>query len=300
MTINNDNKRFSFSGHESFQCRSLWLKKGYDFIVNKNSFNEEEAVVKLGVGKNMVASIRFWMKAFDLLDNDDNLTEIAHKIFSDIDGWDAYLEDEATLWLLHFHLIHKGFATTYDLLFNELRKGKIEFTKENFISFVNRKAEVLKLPSPSVKTIIADFDVMVKMYIRTNAHSNDREESFSGILSELDLIKNFNRGDFEYYVIEQTEKSQIPAEILFYGILLGTDNDLTIDFTKIEQDYNNVGNIFAINRTGLIEKIQEITDIFRDDVVFSDQAGIRQLQFKNKRLQPLDVLKNYYEKIYAE
>lgn len=62
-----ENKRFSFSGHESFQCRSLWLKKGYDFINSGKSFNDEDAVVILGVGKNMVASIRYWMKAFDLL-----------------------------------------------------------------------------------------------------------------------------------------------------------------------------------------------------------------------------------------
>ena len=47
-------KRLVFSGHESFQCRNLWLKKGYDFIKNGNSFNDEDAVVKLGVGKNMV------------------------------------------------------------------------------------------------------------------------------------------------------------------------------------------------------------------------------------------------------
>lgn len=27
------NTNFTFSGHESFPCRSLWLKKGYDFVV---------------------------------------------------------------------------------------------------------------------------------------------------------------------------------------------------------------------------------------------------------------------------
>ncbi len=25
--------KYSFSGHESFACKSLWLKKGYDFVV---------------------------------------------------------------------------------------------------------------------------------------------------------------------------------------------------------------------------------------------------------------------------
>ena len=54
---------YKFSGHESFPCKSLWLKKGYDFVANKNDFNSPDAVITLGVGKNMVASIRFWLRA---------------------------------------------------------------------------------------------------------------------------------------------------------------------------------------------------------------------------------------------
>ena len=44
--------RYSFSGHESFHCKSLWLKKGYDFICNKKHFADTDSVVELGVGKN--------------------------------------------------------------------------------------------------------------------------------------------------------------------------------------------------------------------------------------------------------
>lgn len=62
-------ERYVFSGHESFPCKSLWLKKGYDFVSEDNDFNSADAVVKLGVGKNMVASIRYWMKAFGLTDS---------------------------------------------------------------------------------------------------------------------------------------------------------------------------------------------------------------------------------------
>ena len=59
-----ENKRFPFSGHESFQCRSLWLKKGYDFINSGKSFNDEDAVVILGVGKNMVALHKILNESF--------------------------------------------------------------------------------------------------------------------------------------------------------------------------------------------------------------------------------------------
>ena len=63
MSINKV-KKYTFSGHESFPCKTLWLKKGYDFVVAGNDFNSPEAVIGLGVGKNMVASIRFWSILF--------------------------------------------------------------------------------------------------------------------------------------------------------------------------------------------------------------------------------------------
>jgi hypothetical protein len=52
-----------FSGHESFHCRPFWLKKGFDHIKSDQPFNDY-AGIELGVGKNMVGSIRFWLKSF--------------------------------------------------------------------------------------------------------------------------------------------------------------------------------------------------------------------------------------------
>lgn len=73
--------RYSFSGHESFHCKSLWLKKGYDFICNKKHFADTDSVVELGVGKNMVSAIRYWLKAFSLT-KEDTLTDLAEYIFN--------------------------------------------------------------------------------------------------------------------------------------------------------------------------------------------------------------------------
>ena len=84
--------RYSFSGHESFYCKSLWLKKGYDFLLLEYNFNAPDAVAELGVGKNMVSSIRYWLKSFGLT-IDDKLTEIAHYLFHPKTGKDKYGED---------------------------------------------------------------------------------------------------------------------------------------------------------------------------------------------------------------
>ena len=115
--------KYTFSGHESFTCKTLWLKKGYDFIRNNNSFNSPDSVVALGVGKNMVASIRYWMRAFGLTENDEPLT-IADYLFDSNQGKDPYMEDLGTLWLLHFLLVSTCEATLYHILFTQLQRDR--------------------------------------------------------------------------------------------------------------------------------------------------------------------------------
>ena len=69
-----------FTGHETFVVRTFWPKKGYDFIKKGGTFSAENAVVDLGVGKNMVASIQFWMKALGIFnDGKKELTEIKYR-----------------------------------------------------------------------------------------------------------------------------------------------------------------------------------------------------------------------------
>src|SRR5690606_8041096 len=103
--------KFTFSGHDSFQCRQLWLKKGYDFVQEGKSFNAEDAVIQLGVGKNMVSSIRFWLKAFQIIYHKEIPTEFGQRLFDEENGYYAYLEDEASLWILHHQLVTNGLAS---------------------------------------------------------------------------------------------------------------------------------------------------------------------------------------------
>jgi hypothetical protein len=269
-----------FSGHESFQCRQLWLKKGYDFMRRNKSFNDEDAVVELGVGKNMVDSIRFWMRAFNLLTTSDELTDFAIRLFSD-DGYDPYIEDEGTLWLLHYQLVKKGYSSSYSIIFNELRREKIEFNKDNFISYVKRKIEINHHLPVSEKTLKEDFSVFSKMYLQSDSQSKDREDNFSGLLTELNLIKSIYKNKEEYFIIENSERTEIPDEILLYAILDNEKFELSVNLSTLEQNYNSVGSVFAINRPGLLSKIENITSKF-PEIIFNDNAGIKELQFKRK------------------
>ena len=76
MELNAPSKKATFSGHETFHCKGLWLKKGYDFVKEGHSFNDEDAVVSLGVGKNMVSSIRYWLRAFGVINQDNEISPL--------------------------------------------------------------------------------------------------------------------------------------------------------------------------------------------------------------------------------
>src|SRR5688500_9392284 len=59
---------FSFTGHETFVFRHRWLTKAVAAVgADPTIFNRDDAIVRLGVGKNMVRSIRHWGLATGVL-----------------------------------------------------------------------------------------------------------------------------------------------------------------------------------------------------------------------------------------
>jgi hypothetical protein len=293
MTIvDTDSIKFTFSGHDSFQCRQLWLKKGYDYIQSKKSFNDEDAVVKLGVGKNMVSAIRYWMKAFNIIDGKDKPTEFGTKLF-DNDGYDPFLEDDASLWLLHYQLVNTGIASTYSIIFNEFRKEKLFFNKDTFVNYLKRIREAEKNLIFNDNTVADDFIVFVKMY-QNSEGSRDVEDSFSGILSEIGLLKTIGKGKDEQYHIENNERDKLPEAVLLFSILDNPSYGDSIGLNSLEHDNNSPGSIFCLNRSGLTNKISEIVHDSKQ-ITFTDHAGIKELQFK-KKPNAYSILDTYYGK----
>lgn len=285
--------KYTFSGHDSFQCRQLWLKKGFDFVIEGKSFNTEEAVIQLGVGKNMVSSIRFWLKAFNIINNKDIPTEFGVRLFDDENGYDPFLEDEASLWLLHYQLVKNGFSSIYTVIFNEFRKEKLFFSKENFVNYVKRISENNPYLNFNENTVGKDFTVFVNLY-KNDPESKDIEDSFSGILSEIELLKTTGKGKDEQFYIENSERDNLSDSILLYSILDNPNYGNSISLNSLEFDLNSPGSIFALNRSGLVNKISDLADDFKD-ITFTDQAGIKELQFKRKA-DAYTILDQYYGK----
>ena len=88
----------TFSGHETFPFRYPWLKKGLDAVLeDPGVFQRDDALTTLGVGKNMVRSIRHWCLTAGILAEGRqgagvlSPTELGTLLLAD-DGLDPYLE----------------------------------------------------------------------------------------------------------------------------------------------------------------------------------------------------------------
>ncbi|HET8859540.1 DUF4007 family protein [Marivirga sp.] len=280
-----------FSGHDTFHCRQFWLKKGYDFINKGMSFNDDNAVLELGIGKNMVSAVRFWMKAFGLVDKNETPYKITKAIFDD-NGWDPYLEDEGTLWLLHYFLIKSNYSSIYSILFTELRKVKPEFNNKNLQDFVARKYS--EYGSFNKNTLKKDFDVFVKLYLATK-NEKDLEENLSGILTELNLVDEIKRGDkhIKLQSISSKKRQSLPPEIILFAIISDDTYGQSISFQSLYSE-NGIGNIFAIDQESLYEKLQLVSEKYKN-IILSNEAGIVEIQFREQKPSPFQVLKSYYE-----
>lgn len=281
--------KYVFSGHESFPCKTLWLKKGYDFVVHNKDFNNPEAVIDLGVGKNMVASIRYWLKVFGLCQNEQP-TWLGNYLFNDEDGRDLYMEDLATLWILHFHLVFNQDATLYNLFFCGYQKGHTQFEREQIVTYV--KLHMIEANKQNVfneNTIKKDVSVLIQNYALPRKYQSN--EDFSSLLIDLDLIRQNTEG--KGYYINIDGKRKVAKEIFMYALLVlkEQEGDNTISYDTVQ---DKVGLTFCMQDYETIEMLKLLANEYSDYMSYNDNAGIRMIQF-TQNLGKEQVLNDYYE-----
>lgn len=279
--------RYSFSGHESFHCKSLWLKKGYDYLLDGNSFTDVDAVAKLGVGKNMVASIRFWLRAFSISKTDE-ITDIATYLFDAENGRDPFAEDLNTLWILHILLVTTRVASIYNLTFVEYQREKKEFSRDELRNFIKRKCSVPEQKNVyNENTIKKDIGVLLKNYVAPKDLKNI--EDFSALLIALELIVNKDTDTYSYRV---TEPNEIAPEVVMFALLLMSNCDKTLSFDSLQQ----LSLTLCMPIVSLIEVIRLLEKQYPEAIVFSDNSGIKNVQFIGS-LNKFEVLDRYYNSL---
>src|SRR6266851_2769003 len=189
----------SFSGHETFPFRYAWMKKGVDAVRSDGGvFNRDEAMTLLGVGKNMVRSIRHWCLAAGVVEEfqpDTSVrrfvlrpTEMGESLFGD-NGWDPYLEDLATLWILHWRIAtNTSRSTTWFWAFSHVYEP--EFTRDALTAALVRWVETAGWKRVAETSLKRDIDCFLRTYLPSrHAHANLLEDSLDCPLAELSLLR---------------------------------------------------------------------------------------------------------------
>src|SRR5579884_2884732 len=157
----------SFSGHETFPFRYPWLKKGFDAAAEDGGvFSRDDALTTLGVGKNMVRSIRHWCLAAGVLEEGGDgvrPSPLGTLLLAD-GGLDPYLEDPATLWLVHWQIAsNRARATTWFWAFSHFHEP--EFTRETLAAAVFRWAQTLPGKKVAQDSVRRDVEVFLRTYV---------------------------------------------------------------------------------------------------------------------------------------
>jgi len=293
--------KLRFSGHETFIARTFWPKKGYDFILDGGNFNAESAVVKLGVGKNMVSSIKYWMKSLNIYDESkNNQTAFADFLYGE-NGNDPFLEDVASIWLLHYYLIKLNYASIFSLVFNSLRKERSFFTKKQLHSFIKRQFQEQNNNGYNSNTIDKDVNVFLRTYNTPDYKSikKDFEDEIGGLFQELELMTSKREVDLDeknvdWFDLTGKERFSLPPEVVLFAILDTFTESLNIGFRRLEIEKNSPGMVFALSKESLFKKLKEIESTTKG-IIVSESAGNITLVIP-EGLNKWDILRNYYAK----
>jgi hypothetical protein len=288
---------YKFSGHDTFHCKQQWLLKGAELIENEGVIgfaDLNKAIPKLGVGKNMVLSIQYWLKAYGLLEN-EKLTEIAVLLFNTNNGYDKFLEDEGSLWILQYLICKKKYASIFELIFKDYFKERVsnEFSENQIINFLQRKINENKQRDVSENTLRTDFKVFLRSYLSNDKSTKTIEDDYNSPLLELNLINALDRklnGEDVVFKINKETRSSLSFEIFGFCLLDLYGADCTVNFQDIRE---TLGNYFGLTNEGL-ELIIEKLYLNYKEFVFNDDAGIRQIQIKTNAEFKINLLNNYY------
>ena len=275
-----DGIRGQFAGHETFPLRLLWLKKAYDVAKNGTSsgtFQEQEAIARFGVGRNMAVSIRHWALASGFFSEEARWIEptpLGHLFLAD-DGLDPYLEQPDTIWLAHWHIAGTpAITTTIYYAFSGF--GAIEFSPTNLVDELMAVVEARKWRATR-GTLKRDVEVFLRGYVRRDDVRH--EDAAEPLLAELGLVRETKIGG--WYEFVRGPKPNLSAGIFAYALdafwkAQGRPNVLTAE--QLSYAPGAPGQVFKLDEDSLVTRLMAIESVTGGAWRWTDTAGLRQIQ----------------------
>ncbi|WP_295880869.1 DUF4007 family protein [uncultured Thiohalocapsa sp.] len=300
--MNIDPKHTAFGRHETFPLRYAWLTKGYRAVTERPDIfaQPDRAMVKLGVGRNMVSAILYWLQAARLLDYADGEatpTTLGQVILGD-EG-DRFLEDEATLWVLHWLIASNSrLATGFYWFFNRfaLPRFREDELRAGLTDFVARELRIER----SASTLKSDTSTLLRMYAPGDPTEPGRgEDHLDTPMSQLRLVEQTGQGrEFlslrsprpflpplalhvalaECFADDRQGRPAIPVRDLLYG----------------RDDGAAPGAVFRLSEDGLMTALNRVMRTWPGCYELRDTAGVHQLYRVRDVASPEAILEDYY------
>lgn len=308
--------RYVVGAHETFPLRAGWLKKGFDAAKQDPfAFQRADAVVRFGVGKNMVRSIRFWCLAVGVLEETTDgsrlsaaktlrPTELGERLFGD-HGWDPYLEDPASAWLVHFLLVTNPLkASAWWYVFGAFPDN--EFTKARLVSFLASVAEK-QGQQVSSASIARDVECFLNTYtVGVRSSKSLYEAPYESPLVELNLI-GFAGADGIYRFLSG-RKENLPSEVvafaLFRFFLSHVSYRKSLSLRECLYTPGSPGQVFRLDETSLLEHLEALMVSTPGLIDVVETAGTTQIFFAADSTDDLEgraigLLDRYFSKVYS-
>ena len=169
--------------NETFYIREGWFEKAINTIKreNKNIFYKNEGILNLGIGSNMVKGLKYWLKAANVIDVNNNLTEFGELLYQ----YDRYLDYSFSWFLIHYFLTtnKEDCPIAYEIFNADINA----FDKDSAVTYLYGRF-VSEDPKVSKSYIEKDLNVFWHSYINENANVNP-EDNYICPLSRLKLMK---------------------------------------------------------------------------------------------------------------
>jgi hypothetical protein len=297
----------AFARHETFHPRYGWLRKAVSAAdEHPHVFTDPDATVTLGVGKNMVVAIRYWATAFKLLESTPNPdrprlpgmrpTEFGLDLLGD-DGWDPYLEEPASLWLLHWKLLAAPcLAPVWWVAFHDFAAR--QFTESALAARVTDLATAAGWPPVVRASVDKDVDCLLRTYTVRRAGRQGLDDFLDCPFRELTLIERAAASN-EWRFVVGPKPSLPPALVLYAALDFATGESASMTVARLAHDLGGPGRAFRLTEVDIYEYLlAAAADEPRVRVV--EPGGLRQLVFDDDPAKlARSALARVYERSYA-
>lgn len=295
-----------FARHETFHPRYGWIKKAYDAAaLDADLFNRPIAVVKMGVGKNMVKSIRHWGLAFKVLESVKvpgrrvptlQPSQLGRAWFDSHTGVDPYMELPGTDWLMHWWLLAPtSQAPVWWIAFNEF--PAIEFTEEQLLQFVTDRLS--DFGKPNATSVKKDVSVLLRMYSSGHNVRATFEDKIDCPFRDLGLLQP-SLSDARGYRFLVGPKPTLPSRVFAASVLdfarRAESNARVINLSRALTEPGAPGRAFRLTDEVVIELLREAS-ASSSAISLGSSNGIPQLTLNTS---PTDAMTTLLREHYAD